>query len=66
MSPAVFPSLDDYTDTPGQALPLKELEKRHIRRALEETQGDRTRAARLLQVGRATIFRKIRDYDLDV
>ncbi|MCZ6601108.1 MAG: sigma 54-interacting transcriptional regulator, partial [Acidobacteria bacterium] len=66
MSPAVFPSLDDYTDTPGQALPLKEIEKRHIRRALEETQGDRTRAARLLRVGRATIFRKIRDYDLDV
>ncbi|TDI35794.1 MAG: tetratricopeptide repeat protein [Acidobacteria bacterium] len=66
MSPAVVPSLDDYTDTPGEALPLKEMEKRHIRRALEETKGDRAQAARLLRVGRATIFRKIRDYGLDV
>ncbi len=49
-----------------EILPLKELEKRAILRALEETDGDRTRAARLLKVGRATVFRKIKDYDLDV
>ena len=66
LSPVAAPPLDEYLDTSGRAMALKDLEKRHILRALKETQGDRTRAARLLRLGRATIFRKIKDYDLDV
>lgn len=65
LSPAASPLLDEYLDPSGKSVALKDLEKRHILRALQETQGDRTRAARLLRLGRATIFRKIKDYDLD-
>jgi transcriptional regulator with PAS, ATPase and Fis domain len=65
LSPAASPLLDEYLDPSGESVALKDLEKRHILRALQETQGDRTRAARLLRLGRATIFRKIKDYDLD-
>ena len=39
---------------------------RHIQRTLEQCGGDRDKAARLLGIGRATIYRKIRDYDLKV
>ncbi|MFQ5720066.1 MAG: sigma 54-interacting transcriptional regulator [Acidobacteriota bacterium] len=55
-----------YEESTGPIIPLKELERRHIIRALQETRGDRTRAAQILRVGRATVFRKIRDYDLDI
>jgi transcriptional regulator with PAS, ATPase and Fis domain len=55
----------DYLEDSGEVISLKELERRHILRALQEADGDRTRAARLLKVGRATVFRKIKDYKLD-
>jgi transcriptional regulator of acetoin/glycerol metabolism len=35
-----------------------------IRQALEATGGHRTRAAKLLGISRATIFRKIKEYGL--
>jgi len=44
---------------------MAEIEKEAIRRALAFTRGHRERAARLLGIGRATIFRKIREYELD-
>jgi two-component system response regulator HydG len=43
---------------------LKELERRQIRRALEQTSGNRQKAAKLLGISKATIFRKIREYHL--
>jgi Nif-specific regulatory protein len=59
------PMASDYLEETGEVISLKELERRHILRALQEAEGDRTRAARLLKVGRATVFRKIKDYKLD-
>ena len=44
---------------------LEDVEARAIRRALELTGGHRLRAARLLGIGRATLFRKIRRYHLE-
>lgn len=44
---------------------LETMEARAIRRALELTGGHRVRAARLLGIGRATLFRKIRRYHLE-
>jgi len=44
---------------------LRELEKRQILQALEATQGDRQRAAKLLGIGKTTIYRKIKEYGLD-
>ncbi len=45
-------------------LPLVELEKRAIRQALEYTRGDRGIAASLLGIGRTTLYRKLKEYEL--
>ncbi len=43
---------------------MDEIEKEAIRRALEETNGNRTRAAEMLKIGLRTLHRKIQKYDL--
>ena len=47
-----------------EILALEELERRAIMQALEATGGDRLRAAKLLGIGKTTIYRKIRQYGL--
>lgn len=49
-------------DTP--VLPLAEVERRAIMSALEYTKGDRTAAAELLDIGRTTLYRKLKEYGL--
>jgi len=44
---------------------LRELEQRHILQALEATKGDRLRAAKLLGIGKTTIYRKLKEYGLE-
>ena len=46
--------------------PLRETEKQAIIKALKETGGDRARAARLLQIGRTTLYRKLKEYGIPV
>jgi DNA-binding NtrC family response regulator len=48
---------------PG-VIPLVELEKRAILNALEYTKGDRAVAAHLLGIGRTTLYRKLKEYQL--
>ena len=43
---------------------MMELEKRAISEALEYTKGDRAVAAHLLGIGRTTLYRKIKEYQL--
>lgn len=43
-------------------MPLKELEKRAILKALEQTGGDKATAARLLGIGKTTLYRKLKQY----
>lgn len=45
-------------------LPLVELERRAIQRALQYTKGDRGVAATLLGIGRTTLYRKLKEYQL--
>ena len=45
-------------------LPLTELERRAILQALEFTKGDRAVAANLLGIGRTTLYRKLKEYEL--
>jgi transcriptional regulator of acetoin/glycerol metabolism len=45
-------------------VPLIELERRAIVNALEYTRGDRAIAAHLLGIGRTTLYRKIKEFQL--
>ncbi len=45
---------------------LQGLELQAIRQALQATGGDRVRAAKMLGIGKTTIYRKIKDYGIDV
>ena len=45
-------------------VPLAELEKQAIMRALDYTKGDRLTAASLLGIGRTTLYRKLKEYEL--
>jgi len=46
-----------------ELVPLEELERRAIFRALRETSGDKLAAARLLGIGKTTLYRKLKQYD---
>jgi DNA-binding NtrC family response regulator len=46
-------------------VPLVELERRAIINALEYTKGDRAVAAHLLGIGRTTLYRKLKEYNLE-
>jgi DNA-binding NtrC family response regulator len=46
-----------------ELLPLDELERRAIFRALQEAGGDKMAAARLLGIGKTTLYRKLKEYD---
>lgn len=45
-------------------LSLREVEKRHISRMLEHTQGNKSRSAELLGIGLTTLYAKIKEYQL--
>lgn len=49
---------------PVPVVPLAELERQAIMRALEYTKGDRLTAASLLGIGRTTLYRKLKEYEL--
>ena len=47
-----------------EIMPLEEMERRAILRALRETNGDKLVAARLLGIGKTTLYRKLKQYQL--
>lgn len=56
---------ESKTDTDSLLLSLEEVEKRHIRRVLEHVEGNRSQAADMLHISRKTLYRKIKEYDLE-
>ncbi|MGB6200495.1 MAG: sigma-54 dependent transcriptional regulator [Candidatus Acidiferrales bacterium] len=50
----------------GELVPLEELERRAIFSALRETSGDKLAAARLLGIGKTTLYRKLKQYETTV
>jgi transcriptional regulator with PAS, ATPase and Fis domain len=58
------PWLADPSDARQQVLPLAEVEKRAIIRAIDVAKGDRTLAAAMLEIGRTTLYRKLKEYGL--
>jgi DNA-binding NtrC family response regulator len=43
---------------------LQQVERQHIENALRHTKGDRTTAAQLLGIGRTTLYRKLKEYQI--
>jgi len=50
---------------PLSAFDLSSIEKLHIQRVLNHAHGNRAEAARLLNIGVATLYRKLKDYGLE-
>jgi DNA-binding NtrC family response regulator len=48
----------------NELVPLEELERRAILRTLRETGGDKLAAARILGIGKTTLYRKLKQYNL--
>jgi len=54
----------DYQRNPKEVIPLDELEKEAIKNALEATRGSKRNAAKLLKISERTLYRKIKEYNL--
>jgi DNA-binding NtrC family response regulator len=52
-------------DQAAAILPLSEIERRHILRAVEHVKGDLQAAAHLLGIGKTTLYRKLRQYSTE-
>jgi DNA-binding NtrC family response regulator len=57
-------SSEDLLGVGDEVIPLRELEQRAIRKALRLTRGSVGRAAKLLGIGRATLYRRLAELDL--
>jgi DNA-binding NtrC family response regulator len=55
----------DRVPTKDEMMPLEELERRAILRTLRETSGDKLAAARLLGIGKTTLYRKLKQYNME-
>ena len=49
---------------PSPVPPLRETEKQAIIEALKHSGGDRAKAAQLLGIGRTTLYRKLKEYQI--
>jgi DNA-binding NtrC family response regulator len=59
-----YPSAEQVPEK-NELLPLEELERRAILRTLRETSGDKLAAARILGIGKTTLYRKLKQYQLE-
>ncbi|MGZ3764967.1 MAG: sigma-54-dependent transcriptional regulator [Mucilaginibacter sp.] len=54
----------EIAEDTSQTLDLADIESRYIRKALHQTNGNKTEAAKLLGIGLSTLYRKIEEYQL--
>jgi transcriptional regulator with PAS, ATPase and Fis domain len=52
-------------DAGGELSDLKSVEKHHILRVLDGADGNKSEAAKKLDIGLATLYRKLKEYGLD-
>jgi len=61
-------SLPHYSEkiasTEKDSLSMRSLEKEHIQKVIQYTKGNKAEAARLLEIGIATLYRKLEEYNL--
>ena len=53
------------SEVPGELSDLKSVEKQHILRMLDHADGNKSEAAKKLDIGLATLYRKLKEYGLD-
>ena len=63
VEPADLPELGTAA-APAETLSLDEVERRHIERTLVQLEGNKTRAAQVLGIDRATLYAKLKRYGL--
>ncbi len=63
--PYEFETAATVTNNPASAFDLSYIEKQHIQRVINHTNGNRAEAARLLNIGIATLYRKLKEYGLE-
>ena len=63
--PYEFETVTAKTGNPVSAFDLSSVEKLHIQRVLNHTHGNRAESARLLNIGIATLYRKLKEYGLE-
>lgn len=61
--PLDFNTTDAQQQNAGEAFDLNTAEKIHIQKVLAYTKGNKTEAARLLNIGLTTLYRKLEEYD---
>ncbi len=68
LPPSISAGGGDVTEALGDVgvRTIKEMEREAIVAALRETQGNKARAAQLLEIDRSTLYKKIKDYEIDV
>lgn len=49
-----------------ETLNIAELEKHTLKRAIEQTSGNIPAAARLVGIGKTTVYRKVKEYGIDI
>lgn len=59
-----LPHYADKTVQESDSLSMRSLEKIHIQKVLQYTKGNKAEAARLLEIGIATLYRKLEEYGL--
>jgi transcriptional regulator of acetoin/glycerol metabolism len=47
----------------GEVVSMAEVEKQAILATIEQVKGDKLMAARLLKIGKTTLYRKLKEYD---
>jgi two-component system NtrC family response regulator len=62
--PSEFQIAPSHSSGPISAFDMASVEKLHIQRVLNHTRGNKTEAARLLNIGLTTLYRKLEEYHL--
>lgn len=60
----LHPALAPGRAEPTQLLPMRDVEREHVRKVLGATNWNKKRAAQILQISRETLYRKIAEYRL--
>ena len=50
-------------DADSRIVPMAEMERQAILATIEQVKGDKLMAARLLKIGKTTLYRKLKEYD---